>query len=281
MMKSREKSPKYIGIKAMQKEDYALPVENEIALQNTDFAWWSTPVFIIFLTISMSVLDALVLYDILDQASYQAEYMSKVISFGVALILNMIPILVAKFAHQAIYKIKKHAIVWVIMLVTVFMILFSATVFLRFAYQDKYGASSEMHLTNEMAITEETQEQPEGDAKGLAVVLLLSVEPLVTSVVNFFLAFISDDELRKRLNHMKRRLLELNIEERDLKAMLASAEDPNEWKEKTIIQDQERKAACTQDIIDRGNILKAKARSILAEHLGDADSVSYVTDGLE
>ena len=38
------------------------------------------------------------------------------------------------------------------------------------------------------------------DTKGLAVVLLLSVEPLVTSIVNFGLAYISDDEVRALLN---------------------------------------------------------------------------------
>lgn len=280
-MKNVKTEKEYIGIKAMQKENYMLPIENEVLLQKSDSAWWSTPVFIIFLTISMSVLDALVLYDILDQASYQAEYMSKVISFGVALILNMIPILIAKFAHQAIYRIKRLALVWVVLLVTVFLILFSATVFLRFAYQDKYGSSSEQHITNEMIITEERVEQTELNVKGLAVVMLLSVEPMVTSVVNFFLAFISDDELRKRINHLRKRLLELDVEERDLRALLAAAEDPEIWKERTIAQDVERKRVCAQDIVDRGEILKAKARSILAEVLGDADSVSYVTAGIE
>ncbi len=267
-----------IGIKAMSKEDYSLPIRNEIVLNDSDFAWWSTPAFIIFLTISMSVLDALVLFDILDQAMTQSEYMGKVVSFGVALVLNMIPILVAKFAHQAIYGIKKHAIVWVILLITVFMLLFSATVLLRFSYQDSYGTASEMHIMNEMVETKDAFQQTERDMKGIAVVILLSLEPLVTSVVNFFLAFVSDDELRKRINHQKKRVLELNAEERDLKAFLAAAEDPEEWRNRNIEQDFERKEACSKDINDRGEILKAYARNILAEMLGDAESVSYVSE---
>ena len=274
----KEKS-EVIGIKAMTKEDYSLPIRNEINLENSDFAWWSTPAFIVFLTISMSVLDALVLFDILDQAMTQSEYMGKVVSFGVALVLNMIPILAAKFAHQAIYGIKKHALIWVVLLITVFMLLFSATVLLRFSYQDKYGTSSEMHIMNEMVETEDAYQQTKGDMKGLAVVILLSLEPLVTSVVNFFLAFVSDDELRKRINHQKKRVLELNAEERDPRAFLAAAEDPEEWKTRNIEQDFERKEACAKDINDRGDILKALARSILAEMLGDADSVSYVSEG--
>lgn len=267
-----------IGIKAMSKEDYSLPIRNEIALNDSDFAWWSTPAFIVFLTISMSVLDALVLFDILDQAMTQSEYLGKVVSFGVALVLNMIPILVAKFAHQAIYGIKKHAVVWVILLITVFMLLFSATVLLRFSYQDSYGTASEMHIMNEMVEAKDEYLQTERDMKGIAVVILLSLEPLVTSVVNYFLAFVSDDELRKRINHQKKRVLELNAEERDLKAFLAAAEDPEEWRTRNIEQDVERKEACAKDINDRGNILKAYARSILAERLGDAESVSYVSE---
>lgn len=274
---TKDYAEKYTGIKSLQTEEYALPIENEEKLQKSDTAWWGKPAFIIFLTISMSVLDALVLYEVLDDASYQAEYMSKVIAFGVALILNMIPILLAKFVHQAIYRIAKNALVWVIILITVFMLLFSATVFLRFAYQDKYGESSEKHITNEMVVEESEQNETNQDSKGLAMVLLLCVEPLVTSVVNFFLAFISDDELKKSLYHRRRRVLELNMEERDVKAFLASAEKPQEWREIAIAQDIERKNACVKDIQDRGDILKAMARSILAEHLRDAESVSYVT----
>ena len=61
------------GIKIMQDEGYDSPGESEDKLQKTELTWWSSPIFIIFLTISMSVLDALVLYDILDQAMTQAE----------------------------------------------------------------------------------------------------------------------------------------------------------------------------------------------------------------
>ena len=121
---------RYTGIAAMQPEGYNPQIKSEIKLQKTEFAWWSSPAFIVFLTISMSVLDALVLYDILDQAMTQSEYMGKIVSFGVALVLNMIPILIAKFFHQSIYRIKRYALVWAIVGITAFVILFSATVML-------------------------------------------------------------------------------------------------------------------------------------------------------
>lgn len=268
---------RFTGIAAMQPEGYDLQIASEIKLQKSEFAWWSTPAFIIFLTISMSVLDALVLYDIMDQAMTQAEYMGKIVSFGVALVLNMIPILIAKFAHQAIYKIKKYALVWAVVGITAFVILFSATVMLRFAYQDRYGEGDSYHITNEMSLTEEVEQTDGVDPKGLAVVILLSVEPLVTSVVNFCLAFISDDELRKKIWQLRKRRLELAEAKAELRAYLSTAEDPEEWSEKTLRHDEELKMACEEAIRDRGDILKARARFYLAEYLKDPESVSYVT----
>lgn len=64
---------KQIGIAAMREEGYRLPIENEKKLQKTEFAWWASPVFIIFLTISMSVLDGMVLYDILLKEIQELE----------------------------------------------------------------------------------------------------------------------------------------------------------------------------------------------------------------
>ena len=127
------------GIKIMQDEGYARPIESENKLQKTEFTWWSSPIFIIFLTVSMSVLDAMVLYDIMDLATTQSENLGKIICFGIALILNMLPLLIAKFVHQAMYKIKRGAAVWALLSTIAFFTLFAATVFLRFSYLFHYG----------------------------------------------------------------------------------------------------------------------------------------------
>lgn len=268
------------GIISLSREGYKRPMENEKAFQKAGTSWWNVKAFIIFMTVSMSCLDALVLFDILDQAMTQAEYLGKIVSFGVALVLNVIPLLVARFAHQAIYKTRRYAVTWVILLVTIYMIMFSATVFLRFAYKDNYGSSSDYHIINEMVENDVEQQEQEVDMKGLAVVLLLTVEPLVTSVVNFYLAFTMDDELKKQINHLRVRLLELDTEERELKAYLGAVEEPMVWKENALKQDQKMKEAYIKEIINRGNINRAEARCILAEDLGDPESISYVTNEL-
>lgn len=272
---------KQIGIKAMNDEGYFLPVEGERKLQKTEFSWWSSPAFIIFLTISMSVLDALVLYDILDQAMTQSEYMGKIVSFGIALVLNMIPLLIAKFAHQAIYKIKRGALALAIAASVSFVLLFAGTVVLRFAYQDQYGTSAENHIVNQVQTSDTANTAETKDYKGLAVVILLSIEPLVTSLVNGCLAYISDDELRERINLLRRRKIELVECESDLKAYLSTAETAEARRNQLLTLDEERKQAAAEEIRARCDVLKSRARVYLAEYLHDPVGASYVTASLD
>lgn len=269
------------GVAAMQDEGYGLPIKNEKKIQKTELAWWSAPVFIIFLTVLMSVLDALVLYDIMDQAMTQSEIMGKIVSFGIALILNMMPLLIAKFTHQAIYRLKKGAAAWAVIVTVSFFLLFSSTVWLRFEYQDQYGETVSQHLTNELQVGETVDTSTESNPKGFAVVLLLSIEPLVTSIVNFGLAYINDDELRERINHLRVRKLELSECESDLKAYLATTEPAELRRGQLMALDMERKKAAEDEIHARCDILKARARTYLAEYLKDPEGISYVTASLD
>lgn len=229
----------------------------------------------------MSVLDAMVLYDIMDLATTQSENLGKIICFGIALILNMLPLLIAKFVHQAMYKIKRGAAVWALLSTIAFFTLFAATVFLRFSYQDQYGNRSASPFKNEAEVetTEEadTDTDAGSDTKGLAVVLLLSVEPLVTSIVNFGLAYISDDEVRALLNHLRKRRLELAECESDLNAYLATREPAEERCKKLALMDDNSKKAAQDRVLARCEILKSRAHLYLAEYLGDSKGASYVT----
>ena len=263
------------GIKIMQDEGYARPIESENKLQKTEFTWWSSPIFIIFLTVSMSVLDAMVLYDIMDLATTQSENLGKIICFGIALILNMLPLLIAKFVHQAMYKIKRGAAVWALLSTIAFFTLFAATVFLRFSYQDQYGNRSASPFKNEAEV--ETTEEADTDTDAGSDTKGLSVEPLVTSIVNFGLAYISDDEVRALLNHLRKRRLELAECESDLNAYLATREPAEERCKKLALMDDNSKKAAQDRVLARCEILKSRAHLYLAEYLGDSKGASYVT----
>lgn len=264
------------GVYALQPEKYFLPVEAEISIQKTDRSWWAHPVFIVFLTIAMSAMDALILYSIMDIALTQSEWMGKLTAFGIALVLNIIPLMVAKFIHQAIYHLKKYAMVWAIVAVMAFTLLFGATVYLRFAYQDAFENTSSMRLVNTLEM-EDTVEEDNTDSenKAMAVVLLLSVEPLCTSLASFVLAYLSDDELRDRINRLRLRRIELVESRSDILAAIACMDGE---RQELVDQDNERYLASQHAVHARCELLKARARNYLAEYLADPTAISKLSE---
>lgn len=271
------------GVHAFESEEYVLPIKFEMERQAAERSWWAHPFVIVFLTIALSVTDALVLYSVLDAAMMQSEYMGKIMAFTIALVLNFIPLMLAKFIYQAIYKIKKFALLWAIICIAAFVTLFSATISLRLAYRDSYGESNTVpQLTNqveeiegeEQYTADMNEEQKLKEEKSLAVVWLLNLSPLVTSLVNFALALLSDDEIKNELNKLYRRRLELYEIKSDLQAAIANM---NQDKQAMLDIDCRRYEAAKQEVYAQGELLKALARHILAMHLAEPSSVSILS----
>lgn len=268
------------GVHALRTEGYLLPIQAELTLQDTERAWWAHPAFILFLTVALSVLDAMVLYDIMDSAMTQSAWLGKLVAFGIALVLNVIPLMIAKLTHQAIYNLKRFAGVWALTGVLAFLLLFTGTVWLRFAYRDAYEAGSgvtQLETTVETgaafsAAAEENEE--DAHAKGTAVVVLLSVEPLVTSVANFLLAYFSEDELRARINRLRLRRLELLEAKSDLQAALANMDGD---RQQLLQLDEARYRAAREVITARCEYLRAEARRLLAEYLADPTATTKLS----
>lgn len=270
-MKKRNK-----GVYAMQTEDYQLSIQSEYTLQKTDRAWWASPPVIVTLTVSLSLLDALVLYDVMDAAITQAAWLGMLVAMGIALVLNALPVILATLLHQAIYKLKRYAGAMAALLLAAFVLLFSSTVLLRLAFSERYEPGNSGHtLVNTMEDTGEELVDPETQAKNEAqanaVVLVLSVEPLVSSVANFILAFLSDDEVRARINRLHVRRLELLEAISDLQAARSNLEGDCQ---NLLALDEERYQAAQQVLDDRCQMLRTQARSLLAQYLADPSSIS-------
>lgn len=267
------------GVHAMQTEDYQLPIQAEYTLQKTDRAWWASPPVIIALTVFLSLLDAAVLFDIMDAAMVQSAWLGVLVAVGIALVLNIIPLVIAKLIHQAIYKLKRYAGTMAALLLAAFVLLFSGTVFLRFAFSERYEPDNTgdtlvntMEDSGEESVDTETQAKNEAQAN--AVVLLLSVEPLVTSMADFVLAFLSDDELRARINRLRVRRLELLEDISDLQAARSNLEGDCQ---NLLALDEERYQAARQVLDDRCQMLRTRARTLLAQYLADPSSISCLS----
>ncbi|MBO6240301.1 MAG: hypothetical protein J6M44_14175 [Butyrivibrio sp.] len=243
------------------------------------YSWWSRNKFIIMLTLVMSVMDGLVLYSVFDKAMMQSWYMGIVMAFGISVVLNLIPIFVSKFVHRAIYKTHKHAKLLAGTAIAAFLILYGATVYLRFAYQDMYGDVEETSITNTLTSddTQDVEEDNGKEARSRAIVVLLAIEPLATSICGFVLSFLSDDELEREIEILEVQIADLEYEIAWKKAGIASMKDKDTRLNLELALDEEILAGEKNTVIAKGEALKARAREILAMALRDPESISKLS----
>lgn len=268
----------YGGVKAAEREnDYSKRMEGIDKEHKVEDPWWATSKANLILVPIFSIMDGMVLFSIFDACLTQSAAMGIVMAFGVAVVLNVLPLIIAKFAHQAIYKTKRQALTMLLICLTGFFLIFGGTVVLRFAYSDMYETESQsMQLENTVSneTTTETESDDNSKNKSIAVVILLSLSPLVTSIIGFGIAFVSDDEVRRRFEYHERRDIELDEAISDLEAAI---ETMNSDVERDIQLDEDSMNAAIEEIIARADTLKALARHYLAEHLADPRATSKLS----
>lgn len=268
----------YGGVKAAEREnDYSKRLEGIDKEHKAEDPWWATSKANLVLVPIFSMMDGMVLFSIFDACLTQSAVMGIVMAFGIAVVLNVLPLIIAKFAHQAIYKTKRQALTMLLISMTGFFLIFGGTVVLRFAYSDMYETESqsmqlENTVSNETTMESETDENSE--QKSMAVVILLSLSPLVTSIIGFGIAFISDDEVRKRFEYHERRDIELDEAISDLEAAI---ETMNADVDRDLKLDEESMYAAMEEIFARADTLKALARYYLAEYLADPRATSKLS----
>lgn len=264
------------AIKALGTEAYMLPEEAETRWQNTGAPWWGSSPVLIGITVILAALDAAVLFSLLDVAMTQAEWMGIAVSFGVALILNFLPLVIAGNLQKAIYRLERFALAKAALGITAFILLFSATVVMRFAYKDMYGAETQATtLVNTVGeVSQEEDAETEDNAKGMATIILLSVEPLITSILGFLLAFFNSDPLKAKIDHLRKRRLELMEAQGDLMAAISNMDCE---KEQLLQLDEERYQAARALVHARCGQLRAEARFLLSEHLREPSAISRLS----
>ncbi|MBR5800457.1 MAG: hypothetical protein IKY23_10405 [Lachnospiraceae bacterium] len=268
----------YGGVKAAEREnDYSKRLEGIDKEHKVENPFWATSKANLILVPIFSFMDGIVIHSITDACLTQSALMGYVMAFGIAIVLNMLPLIIAKFAHQAIYKTKRHAVTMMIICIIGFLLIFTGTVLLRFAYSDMYETESqsaqlENTVSNEEII--ESEENEDSKNKSIAVVMLLSLSPLVTSIIGFGIAFVSDDEVRKRFEYHERRDVELDEAISDIEAAI---ETMNSDVERDLRLDETSMNAAIDEIRARANVLKALARHYLAEYLADPAATSKLS----
>ena len=224
-MKSSEK------MNVLERDTYRTPKKAEEARQQGLRPKWATPYVLLIVTLGSWGLDSITLFDILDAAMCQSECLGFIIAIGISFFLNVLPLPIALLTHQLIYRIKRGATVLLITLVMLFFLLYTFTFVLRFAYRDQYAKDNTTgQIMNELNVETTNQEEPEeGNARSIAVVLLMGIEPLVTSVLSFILSFLSCDVIEEQICYLHLRNKEIDEAEADLRAYLKSIENLELW----------------------------------------------------
>lgn len=229
-----------------------------------------------------SGMDGMVLYSIFDECLTQSAAMGIIMALGVAVVLNVLPLVIAKFLHAAFDKTAKHASAMAGIFLAGFILIYGGTVYLRFAYSDMYGQENqsttlENTVSNEEAVDSE-EDMLSDNKKGTAVVLLLSISPLITSLLGFGIAYVSDDETRKKVEYLEIEKIEIEEKISDTQAAIVQMEHVlKEETEKDLAIDAASMNAAVEEIFTRCDILKALARLYLAEYLKNPSATSRIS----
>ena len=181
------------GVPAMNPMPYPSLYKGEKELQACDRPWWQHKVTNALFVLGLSCLDAATLYSVIGDAMAENQYIGKFIAGGLALALNSIALIAGYLVRERYYE-RSRVPVWALVILSgAFLLLFSATGYLHWETRGESGESA-------------------------ALTLLLTASPLVTSVINVYLGFISDDPIRRRINKLRLRRIELQEMLSDLEA---------------------------------------------------------------
>ncbi len=265
------------------REGYDSRKEGRRGLHRSGMPWWTNGKANIVLVPIFSTMDGLVLYSIFDECMTQSAVMGIIMAFGVAVVLNILPLVIARFLHSAFDRTAKHAVPMVLVFISAFLLIYGSTVYLRFTYRDMYGETDQgLVLENTVADEAENSSTAGSDnARGTAVVMLLSISPLITSVLGFAIAYVSDDETKKKVEYLELEKIAIDEKINDTQAALIQMEAAmKEGVEKDLEQDLRAMEAAIREIFTRCDVLKAQARYYLAEYLADPSATSRLSQEL-
>ncbi len=244
--------------------------------------WWTRGHANLILVPIFSIMDGMVLFSIFDECLTQSVVMGIIMAFGIAVILNILPLIIARFVHAAFEKTTKHAIFMMSIFIAGFLLIYGITVYLRFTYRDMYGQENQsMELENVVSDTKihvSSESSSADSSKGTAVVLLLSISPLITSLLGFGIAYVSDDEIRKKIEYLEIEKIEIDEKISDTKSAIIQMESAlKEGVKRELDLDERAMSAAIDEIITRCDILKSLARLYLSEHLANPSATSKIS----
>ena len=265
------------GVLAMNPQRYPPLYEGELQVQACDQPWWQKRLTIIFLVIGLSCLDAVTLYTVIDTVMVENQYISKFMVGGISLALNFIPLIAGHLIQKKYYGLSRIPIWMLAALAVTFLLLFATTFYLRWETRELNFSGAESLIVDSAAInTFNSPSVDQNSAVATALTFLLGILPLITSIINLYLGFISDDPILRKINKLRLRRIELSETLSDLEA--ARCEMERDRTGQLMALEADRFMCAKAEIMSRCANMKSYARLRLAEKLGQPDQISKLIE---
>ena len=240
-------------------------------INRADQELWMRGVIIYPLIIGLSCMDGVTLYEVFFKMTESAEKEALyLLTVGIAVVLNFIPLVVGRYIHYHRYGMNGVKLWMIVGLVIVFLLLFFATFCLRWETRGMDGAAN---VFAKGSILPETEANPEAET---AFTLVMGIIPLVTSAVNLALGYVISDPIKRRLDTL--RYQSALLKEQVNRLYAAECELNRNWENALPETETERLKAAKGTIQADSDRIKKWARLALAKKLGDAESISELTD---
>lgn len=241
-----------------------------------DQAWWMQDQILILLVVGLSMLDAVTLYTVFDRVMYQSQLISVILTLGVATALNFIPLVAARFTHLYRYRLNGIRLWMLLVLLTAFLALFTASFYLRWETRALSFSGMESTMVDSTGQAAGITSTDSDSQEAVAITVLLGILPGITSVINFFLGYLNDDPVRRRIDRLQ---IQVSQMEEHLYFLMAAREELDEdWNKRLNELDEARFQSASNVVTLTGEQIKAVARLELAKKLADPDSISALTE---
>ena len=222
--------------------------------------------------------DSFTLFSLIDLFFKQTVSMSMVITIAVAGVLNITAVLLAACLRNTELSLRMKK-VFCTLLISIFILFFSATFSLRIASQEQmYGTSDDLDITIQSESFEQiaAEEEFKPSLAQTILAVILGLEPLGTSILCFYLGFEQSAE-RKRKHQEAQNLMEAEELIDHYKVMVEELRNDLDFDLESY--DEELYTEMIAIIIQYGELAKNKAIRKLSEHDGTPEGISYLMEG--
>lgn len=245
-------------------------------IDNAGDARWMRSVCAVILFLILTSMDAATLYSVFALVLSESPILTAILTCGCSVSLNLIPVLIARGLHLLRYGMNGVKAVHLWALTATFVLLFSATFAVRWTTRDLMFAEDESMISINTTAADQEAGSTSDTPQAVSTTILLGVSPLITSVINLAVGYLTDDPVRLRYKKLRQINAKLHSEITQAKAAQKELQD----RDVAALQQFDdnllalSKASCSA-VTDR---TKGLARFLLARKLGDPESISRLSD---